>query len=164
MGAKHLQLQNWLKNYKYDHVIAVCSRLILFHIKEIAMNIPLERKDRPGRHMKGPSRSQTLTVTPQPQVKKKRGRPVGSSKQKKKNKKIHLFFSSEKDLSKIYKKEIFSFSIIYLSKICINLPRMWYLSLFDRSITFFSMIWDNIHFKQCLFTVMDKIRYIPIIQ
>ncbi|RNA24439.1 hypothetical protein BpHYR1_048253 [Brachionus plicatilis] len=49
MGAKHLQLQNWLKNYKCDHVIAVCSRLKLFHIKEIAMNIPLERKDRPGR-------------------------------------------------------------------------------------------------------------------
>ncbi|RNA11068.1 hypothetical protein BpHYR1_035553 [Brachionus plicatilis] len=49
MGAKHLQLQNWLKNYKFDHVIAVCSRLKLFHIKEIAMDIPLERKRRPGR-------------------------------------------------------------------------------------------------------------------
>ncbi|RNA24848.1 hypothetical protein BpHYR1_043696 [Brachionus plicatilis] len=41
--------KDWLKNYKCDHVIAVCSRLKLCHIKEIAMNIPLERKRRPGR-------------------------------------------------------------------------------------------------------------------
>ncbi|RNA27264.1 hypothetical protein BpHYR1_036907 [Brachionus plicatilis] len=47
MGAKHLQLQR-LKNYKCDHVIEVCSRLKLYHIKEIAMNIPIERKRRPG--------------------------------------------------------------------------------------------------------------------
>ncbi|RNA04660.1 hypothetical protein BpHYR1_003768 [Brachionus plicatilis] len=36
---------------------------------------------------------ETPTVTPQPQVKKKGGRPVGSNKQKKKNKKIQLFLS-----------------------------------------------------------------------
>ncbi|RMZ99197.1 hypothetical protein BpHYR1_000806 [Brachionus plicatilis] len=41
--------KDWLKNYKCDHVIAVCSRLNLFHIKELAMNIPLERKCLPDR-------------------------------------------------------------------------------------------------------------------
>ncbi|RNA35525.1 hypothetical protein BpHYR1_039995 [Brachionus plicatilis] len=93
------------------------------------MNIPLERKRRPGRPKASVNAltrqsnetqnvnvfcisvsegsdsgdppiskkirlEETLTVTPQPQVKKKRGRPVGSNKQKKKNKKIHLFLSS----------------------------------------------------------------------
>ncbi|RNA27016.1 hypothetical protein BpHYR1_007846, partial [Brachionus plicatilis] len=87
------QLNNFLANYRQ-----------LFHIKEIAMNIPLERKGRPGRPKattnaliqsdsgdppvqepisKKIRLEETLTVNQQPQVKKKRGRPVGSNKQKK---------------------------------------------------------------------------------
>ncbi|RNA05163.1 hypothetical protein BpHYR1_033395 [Brachionus plicatilis] len=38
-----------LKNYKCDHVIAISSRLKLYNFRNIAMNVPHERKLRAGR-------------------------------------------------------------------------------------------------------------------